>query len=122
MAKRKTDSPAPVTQVRQGDILFELVDLPAASSLDDTTPKELGSRVVVAEGEKTGHNHALNGLSIEGVVIGGVTFYRADGPMELTHDEHSAHTLPEPPDGKAWRMTQQREFDPFARTERPVYD
>ena len=73
-------------QIRQGDVFFELVEeIPADAK---PLPRDDQGRVVVLEGEETGHFHAFYGP--------GVTMYRANegeylGVEEkdlLKHDEH----------------------------------
>lgn len=123
MSTRKTNVNP---QYRQGDILFELVDLPDISSLPEWQREGVKTReadeVVVALGEVTGHRHVLVG-KVEVIEVNGTTYFGSrEGVLTLKHDEHTAHELPKPAEGKGYRMVQQREFDPFRSETRAVID
>lgn len=95
--------------IRQGDVMLVPIDrLP--KRLKPMDPDDQG-RVVLAEGEVTGHAHALP--------FGGAVMFRDDGagsgarylqvtaPTALSHEEHSAHVVPP----GAYRVIRQREYD-----------
>lgn len=100
----------------QGDVCIESVE-PTLPRSDILVPASDGA-VVLAEGEATGHRHALYG--------GGVTFFRDDAlardmpaklyvghltiegdGAELKHEEHDTIVLPK----GTYRVRLQREFE-----------
>jgi hypothetical protein len=95
----------------QGDILLIPVDNPPAG----TSPVERDnrSRVILAEGEVTGHAHAVSSDACELV-----TADDADGlaawyllvaaPVKVEHEEHAAVTV----DRGAWQVIRQSEYAP----------
>ena len=100
----------------QGDLLIERVaDLAASGAVIDASPDGV---VVLAEGELTGHRHAIHERVTmfrddalardipEGLYVGHV---RVDEPSaRVQHDEHAAITLPR----GTYRVRRQRELDP----------
>jgi len=100
----------------QGDLLIErVVDVPCSGV--KLSPESDGA-FVLAEGEVTGHRHAIydniaffrdDGLARDipnGLYVGHV---RVDGPSALlVHEEHAAIDLPH----GTYRVRRQREFDP----------
>ncbi len=104
------------TLYAQGDLLIERVDdLPPSGSRLQPAPD---GAAVLAEGETTGHRHAIydrvtmfrdDGLARDipsDLYVGHV---RVDGPSaRLVHDEHDAITLPR----GTYRVRRQRELDP----------
>ena len=92
-------------QVRQGDVLLERVEQVPAGAVRQAS----GARIVLAEGEATGHAHAVES---EGAAV----FTAPDGrrylvltrAAQLEHEEHAPIAL-EP---GAYRVVRQREFDP----------
>lgn len=94
---------------RQGDIL--LVAVPEAPEGTRVRPKH--GRLILAEGEVTGHHHSVAceaGELIEAGVAEGVpqVFLRLFETTTLDHQEHSSITLP-PGD---YRIGRQREYQP----------
>lgn len=101
---KKTDS-----IIRQGDVcLIAVTELPADA--EDITPKK--GRVVLMEGEATGHAHAF--------YDGGVRLYRGKSPNQprflkvvrttalLKHEEHTTAKVPP----GIYRIPQQSEYTP----------
>ncbi|MGO9547013.1 MAG: hypothetical protein ACLPPF_19745 [Rhodomicrobium sp.] len=100
----------------QGDLLIERVaDIPVSGTPVDPGPD---GAAVLAEGEMTGHRHAIydritmfrdDGLAHDipnGLYVGHV---RVDGPCaRIQHDEHDAVTLPK----GTYRVRRQRELEP----------
>jgi hypothetical protein len=114
-------------QYRQGDLLFE--DKPDGKIPSGCDYRELDSlgRLVILEGEVTGHAHAVrkperaeNGKPLV------VLYYNRRDEMFLSvdcenvrieHDEHGPITLTR----GVWRVIRQREYDPELR-QRQVED
>lgn len=74
-------------QVRQGDVLIHPVsEIPAGAK--KVSPK---GRLVLAEGEVTGHAHVIEDL--EGIDVyekDGVLYMKALAPRPMVHEEHGA--------------------------------
>ena len=100
----------------QGDLLIERVEHAEPSGA--RIPPSADGAVVLAEGEVTGHRHAIydavtmfrdDGLARDipgGLYIGHV---RVDGPTaRVQHDEHNTIELPR----GTWRVRRQRELEP----------
>ena len=103
--------------LRQGDVLLVPVDRVP----DDALVVELGSRIVLAEGEATGHAHAVVGERVELVEADDGTLYVevvGAAPAELVHEEHD--TIPLLPG--AFEVRRQREYEPLAGGDRWVSD
>jgi hypothetical protein len=78
---------APATaQARQGDVLLVPVDeIPA-----EARPlRRTGARVVLAEGEATGHAHAIRSSAATLLGTGDERFLRVAAPVTLDHEEHA---------------------------------
>lgn len=82
-------------QYRQGDVLVTPVDTIPAHAKPTTGKK----RVVLAEGEATGHCHAINYNNTQMQVFsdGPQLYLKVKQPVALTHQEHS-QALIEPGD------------------------
>jgi hypothetical protein len=94
-------------QFRQGDVLIERVDSIPTQAKKMRLPK----RIVLAEGEATGHAHVLDAPEVEMFERGGVLFARigvAGGTVK--HEEHAPIKL-EP---GTYRIRRQREYSPEA--------
>jgi len=94
-------------QYRQGDILIEgVADIPASA-----IPRESASRLILAEGEATGHAHTIAASKARLLDDAGATYLEVQEAMAmLTHDEHSTIELPR----GNYRITRQREYTPEA--------
>jgi hypothetical protein len=84
--------------VRQGDVLIWPVDtIPTAAA---EVPAH-GGRLIVAHGEATGHHHSFPHM--RGAVLfrddgaGGTLYVKADAPVPVEHQEHSALTVTKGP-------------------------
>ena len=102
---------------RQGDVLL----IPVEEVPGDTFPVELGSRIVLAEGEQTGHAHALLGEYLELVETEDETRYveiAGPEPAKLVHEEHDTLSL----QPGAYEVRRQREFVPRSFEPRFVSD
>jgi hypothetical protein len=103
--------------VRQGDVLLVPVE---------GLPKRAGvvgrGRVVLAEGEATGHVHVVEDAraSLHREGRDGTTFLHVadDGPVALVHEEHDRLWLAP----GVYRVVRQREYEPGWRWSRRVAD
>jgi hypothetical protein len=101
---------------QQGDVvLFAVEQLPAG--LKKLDPKD---RIVLAEGELTGHAHAIHDLDNAQVYVAedGTLFLDVRNAVVLQHEEHKPHTI-QPGKYKVGRV---REIDPFSEETRAVRD
>jgi hypothetical protein len=93
-------------QARQGDILVELIPaLPEKL----TREKAKDGRLIVAEGELTGHHHSVaarNGQLYRDVA--GILYLLILKKALMKHQEHGPIELPP----GAYRVTRQREYSP----------
>ena len=96
-------------QYRQGDILFTKVEGKAVNhDISNQVERDERGRIVVAEGEATGHAHAIRDKQ--------ATMYRdpvlnrvwvvADEPVKVVHEEHGTIEL----DSGVWQVTYQRQY------------
>jgi hypothetical protein len=100
----------------QGDLLIERVD--DAKVAGGAVQPEPGGALVLAEGETSGHRHALygavtmfrdDGLAAgipDGLYVGHVTVHQ--GTARLVHEEHAPISLQK----GTWRVRRQRELEP----------
>lgn len=93
-------------QVRQGDVLLVPVDPEAAGSARPLP--RTGGRVVLAEGEATGHAHAIRGAGATLLADDEQRFLRVTAPVTLDHEEHA----PVPVGPGTYRVVIQREYVP----------
>ena len=125
MSQRGTDvhdRRDPVTaplSLRQGDVL--LVEIPAIPR--EARMKRRDGRIVLAEGEATGHAHAIHEKDAREFRHGEERFLLTRSRAQLIHEEHAPIVVPP----GAWRIVQQREYappvgEPAARSWRPVVD
>jgi hypothetical protein len=101
--------------LRQGDVLL----IPVDRIPDDAFVVEFGSRIVLAEGEATGHAHAVLGEGVELVEADDETRYVeviGPRPAKLVHEEHETISL----QPGAYEVRRQREFVPRASDPRLV--
>ena len=95
------------TQYRQGDVLLLKTrnqDLDEARAV----PRDHG-RIILAEGEATGHAHAIDSSEAELLEVEeGERYLRVDAPCDLVHEEHAAIAL----DPGLYRVVRQREYGP----------
>lgn len=104
--------------LRQGDvILIPVADLPAHTT---AVARDRRGRLVLAEGEATGHAHAILNQDCELVTADGAAelylLVHGSDPVDLLHEEHA--TIQVPPGRYERRIL--REYSPEAT--RPVYD
>jgi hypothetical protein len=92
-------------QVRQGDVLLVPVDeVPDAAR----PVRRTGGRVVLAEGEVTGHAHAIRSTAATLFATGEERYLRAAAPVTLDHEEHAPIEVAP----GTYRVVIQREYVP----------
>jgi hypothetical protein len=93
---------------RQGDVLIrEIEEVPAQAKAQKTVQ----GRVILAEGEVTGHHHILIDEGVELLTADAAERYlHVTAPVRLQHEEHATVTIP--PGNYA--VTIQREYHPEA--------
>ena len=91
-------------QVRQGDVL--LVAVPAIPAAAERQPRK--GRLVLAEGEATGHAHAIAEPDAREFRVGDERYLLVRSAAQLIHEEHAPIDLPP----GAYRIVIQREYVP----------
>jgi len=101
----------PGTHFRQGDVLLLAIDPEALPAEVRAVPRQ-GGRVVLAEGEVTGHAHAIHSpaatLLRAGTDADAPRFLRTTAPVDIVHEEHATIALPE----GLYSIVIQREYVP----------
>lgn len=97
---------------RQGDIYFQLVP-------EDAVPEEaercdvVNGRLLVEEGELTGHFHAVPYKEgIEMMALGDEKYITAPEGMVVQHEEHDPIKFPAPPKGMRYKAWRQKAYTP----------
>ena len=95
------------TQYRQGDVLLIRLRPRRWGAL--TRAERVGGRIVLAEGEATGHAHVIDSPlaylyqdRLEN------RYLKLDGPAQLRHEEHAPVAL----ERGVYRIVRQREYAP----------
>tara|TARA_Y100000590_G_C15655566_1_gene990465 strand:+ start:233 stop:538 length:306 start_codon:yes stop_codon:yes gene_type:complete len=97
---------------RHGDLLIrQVLEFPPGLVLCSVSK-------VIAQGEKTGHHHVLNGFCQIYQMNNEIKYFEAKGNLELTHPEHNTLEIPI---GK-YVIEHEREYNPFVNLEEEVYD
>ena len=92
-------------QVRQGDVLLH----PVAGVPETARPlPRTAGRVVLAEGEVTGHFHAIRSIGATLLADGEDRYLRVADPVVLDHEEHAAIEIVP----GSYRVVIQREYVP----------
>lgn len=101
---RLSETPQALLTFRQGDVLLvEVEDIP-----EDASPEPRHGRIVLAEGEATGHAHAVHERDARTFTYEGERFLLTKSKAQLIHEEHGPIEVPE----GAWRIVIQREYEP----------
>ena len=111
-AQDPSTPPAPPMPLsfRQGDVLLiEVPEIPAAA-----TAESRAGRIVLAEGEATGHAHAIHERDARTFTYQGQRFLLTRSRAQLVHEEHGPIEVPP----GAWRVILQREYEPSRTTDR----
>ena len=97
---------------QQGDVLIEgIVNIPKEA-------KRIDGRIVLAEGEATGHAHVITDKSATAFKVGDELFLELSKDTTVEHEEHHAITVAP---GK-YKVRKVREYDHFAEEAREVRD
>ena len=100
---------------RQGDVLIIRLDKTIPEEAEKVEPTERGH--VLAEGEATGHAHAIMDVAeVEVLSLEEALFLKVGRAVQVVHEEHAPLTLPE----GTYQVIKQREFTP--QRIRPVWD
>jgi hypothetical protein len=91
-------------QYRQGDVLLVAIPLPDNAV---SVPRR-GSRIVLAEGEATGHAHVIAERDACEFRVGEERFVLVRSAAQLIHEEHGAIAVAP----GAYRIVIQREYEP----------
>ena len=97
-------SPALPFHVRQGDVL--LISVRAVPKKAKVQPRH--GRLVIAEGEATGHTHAITEHDVREFRVGDERYVLVRSAAQLIHEEHATIDLP----AGAYRVVIQREYEP----------
>jgi hypothetical protein len=91
---------------RQGDVLLLAVDaLPEGATAEQRT-----DRIILAEGEVTGHAHAIADPDARAFSHEGQRYLLTRSVVQLVHEEHAPVEVPP----GTWRVVIQREYAPPA--------
>lgn len=100
---------------QQGDVLIKRIEkLP-----DDVKGvKQEGSRVILAEGEHTGHAHAISSPNAHLFEWNEKLYLEATTEVEIKHEEHKTVIIPP----GIYEIDRVREYDHFEEVARVVWD
>ncbi len=98
------DAPAIPFHVRQGDVLLVAVEALPAGAIEQ--PRQ--GRLILAEGEATGHVHAIAERDAREFRVGNERFVLVRSAARLIHEEHAPIELRP----GAYRLVIQREYEP----------
>ena len=101
-------------QKQQGDVTF----VPVAEMPKGAEVMRVGGRLILAEGEATGHAHAVAQTDVQMVEWDGKFYLESGEAITVRHEEHAPIVL-EP---GVWEVGRVREFDHFAEEARYVAD
>ncbi len=92
---------------RQGDVLIERVErnLPTEA---EKIPADEKNRLILAEGEATGHAHAVSAIAASLYAVQADMFLEVLKKTEVLHEEHDLIDL----DPGFYKVTRQREYFP----------
>jgi len=100
---------------QQGDVFIE----PVSEMPEGNAVAAIGGRYILAEGEATGHAHAISDIAgVEFVEKDGMFYIKNSRPVRVDHEEHKSITLPI----GIWRVRGVREYDHLAEEARRVVD
>ena len=103
-----------INDAQQGDVLLKkLTAFPAGERKIISKNK-----MVLAEGETTGHFHGIEESDSELIQIGDVMVMDLKSSATLTHQEHGPITL----DAGLWEVGRVQEYDYFSKMKQQVVD
>ena len=85
---------------RQGDVYLKKIAAVSGKKISE-------GRMVLAEGEVTGHNHVMRGQGVKFYESNGQVMVQVEKEAELVHQEHEKITVP----AGAYAVVRQREYD-----------
>ena len=104
------------TQLQHGDVLLQPV---ARLPKDAVAVPRRSGRLILAEGEATGHHHTVTDQGAALYQIKGELYLEVTSEaVTITHEEHKPITVP----AGVYKVGQVREYDYFAEMERRVVD
>lgn len=77
-------------QYRQGDVLIEKMEAIPENAIP---VKEVAGRFILAEGEATGHHHAISARGAQMLSAGDELWLKLDQASVVHHEEHGAIAL-----------------------------
>lgn len=95
-------------QVRQGDVLLVRMDESEMSEEYTEVEPDGRGRLILAEGEATGHAHAVPAIAAALYVAQAAMLLRVREATRLEHEEHAWIDL----DPGLYRVVRQREYHP----------
>lgn len=99
---------------QQGDVVLRKL-----KAMPEGTAKIISrKRLVLAEGEHTGHNHVIEDDEAELIQIGERMLLKLTKPATVKHQEHKPITL----SPGIWEVGRVNEFDYFAMMKKQVVD
>lgn len=99
----------------QGDVyLIEASNVPEDAKKVATK----NGRYILAEGEATGHAHAVIDDELEVFERDGILYIKASRPFTIVHEEHAPVIVK----AGIWEVDRQREYDPFLEETRIIRD
>jgi hypothetical protein len=109
-------------QIRQGDVLVHKVDDNFAMNFHKAVEKgevevvnaTEDGRLILAEGEATGHHHAIRADAAKMFMYNGMMILQILALTKLFHEEHNAIDL----DPGLYQVVRQREFNPLTDEQR----
>jgi len=96
------------TMYRQGDVLIRRIDKLPGGERVEVAP--VNGRVVLAEGEATGHAHAVRAVGVALCMYGIQRILEVQRESVLEHEEHADIVLPP----GNYEVVRQREYTPEA--------
>ncbi len=106
-------TPTPPLHFRQGDVLLLAVEgLPEGAA-----PERRSGRIVLAEGEATGHAHAIAEPDARAFTHDGQRYLLTKSIAQLVHEEHAPIEVPP----GTWRVVIQREYAPPVSVAAPAW-
>ena len=89
---------------RQGDVL--IVESSKPVGLRQKMQRDTQARLILAEGESTGHAHAISSAAVSGYLYEMGTFLYVRESVDVQHEEHAPIRL----DPGTYRVVRQRTF------------